>query len=497
MGLSRARFAWSSEAQRSDDVARQTATRAIPCVCLADGEAGKGTRMTRLSRFGIPAFIVLWGALTASGAQVQEGAVEQGLTASTMSVYTPPTCVPGVPFSDITCTTGFDPWIEQFGRDGITAGCGGGNYCPGSTVTRDQMAVFIEKAMRGTANWPAHTVLVFHHQAAEAGSNGNSGTELMSMVAAIPSSGAEAPSATNPWLIKLGPGIYDLGSSFVILPRYTALEGAGRDITVITGAGLPGLGGTVNLGDHDKLSRLTVNNSGGDSDEIAVYLLSGAFNVGLEHAAITASNPSNASGAAVGLYADTNTSFSMVDCDVIVHDAFNNYGVEAYSSADVSRLDGVRVTAFNSNAGSSSAASYGFWGSGASPTIINSSFITNGGLNQFGVYAAGGGGPLDLRNSEIYSSGGAANIGVYVSVFATLQGDLIYSASDYGVATNGGGLNADISNCNITGTNWLDNGSGYTVTVSTSKLVGTTTGAGTTNCFGNSSGSAFFANTCP
>ena len=67
--------------------------------------------------------------------------------------YTPPACVPGVPFSDITCTTGFDTWIEQFGADGITAGCGGGKYCPGSPVTRDQMAVFVEKAMHGTAAW--------------------------------------------------------------------------------------------------------------------------------------------------------------------------------------------------------------------------------------------------------------------------------------------------------------------------------------------------------
>ncbi len=67
--------------------------------------------------------------------------------------YTPPACVPGVPFSDITCTTGFDPWIEQFGADGITAGCGGGKYCPSTPVTRDQMAVFVEKAMHGTAAW--------------------------------------------------------------------------------------------------------------------------------------------------------------------------------------------------------------------------------------------------------------------------------------------------------------------------------------------------------
>ena len=32
---------------------------------------------------------------------------------------------------------------EQLAREGITAGCGNGKYCPNVTVTRDQMAVFL------------------------------------------------------------------------------------------------------------------------------------------------------------------------------------------------------------------------------------------------------------------------------------------------------------------------------------------------------------------
>jgi hypothetical protein len=28
-------------------------------------------------------------------------------------------------------------------RNSVTAGCGGGNYCPGNPVTRGQMAVFL------------------------------------------------------------------------------------------------------------------------------------------------------------------------------------------------------------------------------------------------------------------------------------------------------------------------------------------------------------------
>ncbi len=66
--------------------------------------------------------------------------------------FGPPPCT-GQVFADVTCTTPFDPWIELYATDEITGGCGGGLYCPGNPVTRAQMAVFVEKAMRGTASW--------------------------------------------------------------------------------------------------------------------------------------------------------------------------------------------------------------------------------------------------------------------------------------------------------------------------------------------------------
>jgi hypothetical protein len=34
-------------------------------------------------------------------------------------------------------------WIEQLANEGITGGCGNGNYCPDTSVTRAQMAVFL------------------------------------------------------------------------------------------------------------------------------------------------------------------------------------------------------------------------------------------------------------------------------------------------------------------------------------------------------------------
>ncbi len=59
--------------------------------------------------------------------------------------YDPPDCT-GL-FLDVECTpgTGFADWIEQLSIEGITTGCGNGNYCPGSPVLRQQMAVFLLK----------------------------------------------------------------------------------------------------------------------------------------------------------------------------------------------------------------------------------------------------------------------------------------------------------------------------------------------------------------
>jgi len=45
-------------------------------------------------------------------------------------------------------------FIESLAASGITGGCGGGNYCPESTVNRAQMAVFLERGMRGGAYTP-------------------------------------------------------------------------------------------------------------------------------------------------------------------------------------------------------------------------------------------------------------------------------------------------------------------------------------------------------
>ncbi len=61
--------------------------------------------------------------------------------------YTPPPLdYTGSGFADVPATNIFAPWIKQLAAEGITSGCGNGNYCPNNPVTRAQMAVFLVSA---------------------------------------------------------------------------------------------------------------------------------------------------------------------------------------------------------------------------------------------------------------------------------------------------------------------------------------------------------------
>jgi hypothetical protein len=67
--------------------------------------------------------------------------------------YVPPACTPGF-FGDVPCPSTYANWIQALANEGITGGCGGGNYCPTNAVRRDQMAVFLLKAEHGSAYVP-------------------------------------------------------------------------------------------------------------------------------------------------------------------------------------------------------------------------------------------------------------------------------------------------------------------------------------------------------
>ncbi|WP_456373468.1 S-layer homology domain-containing protein, partial [Thiolapillus sp.] len=76
--------------------------------------------------------------------------LERGMRGSD---YTPPPAT-GTVFADVPASYWAASWVEQLVADGVTSGCGGGNYCPDADITRAQMAIFLLRAKHGASYTP-------------------------------------------------------------------------------------------------------------------------------------------------------------------------------------------------------------------------------------------------------------------------------------------------------------------------------------------------------
>ncbi|MBK9206874.1 MAG: S-layer homology domain-containing protein [Anaerolineales bacterium] len=70
------------------------------------------------------------------------------------SSYTPPAVGGSTGFGDVAADYWAAAWIKQLAAEGITSGCGAGNYCPETIVTRAQMSIFLLKAKHGSSYSP-------------------------------------------------------------------------------------------------------------------------------------------------------------------------------------------------------------------------------------------------------------------------------------------------------------------------------------------------------
>jgi len=68
------------------------------------------------------------------------------------SAYNAPPAT-GTAFADVSATDFAANWIEQLASEGITGGCGNGDFCPNAPATRGQMAAFLTRVF--------HTPMLF------------------------------------------------------------------------------------------------------------------------------------------------------------------------------------------------------------------------------------------------------------------------------------------------------------------------------------------------
>jgi hypothetical protein len=75
--------------------------------------------------------------------------------------YLPAPCGATSTFVDVPVTSPYCRWVGELARRGVVGGCGGGNFCPTSPVTRAQMPIFVLKALDPTIDPPACSTAVF------------------------------------------------------------------------------------------------------------------------------------------------------------------------------------------------------------------------------------------------------------------------------------------------------------------------------------------------
>jgi hypothetical protein len=71
------------------------------------------------------------------------------------SSYYPPSVGSNTGFNDVPTSHWAAKWIKQLYAEGITTGCSSGNYCPESTVTHAEMAVFLLRSKHTSAYTPS------------------------------------------------------------------------------------------------------------------------------------------------------------------------------------------------------------------------------------------------------------------------------------------------------------------------------------------------------
>lgn len=241
-------------------------------------------------------------------------------------------------------------------------------------------------------------------------------------------------SASNPYLVVIGPGVYTITSTLYMKP-YVDIAGSGENVTKLTGAISTEYSNAssaiISGADNCALTSLTVENTGGSKFSIALY--SSSASTVIRHVTATASG---------GTY---------------------NYGVRNSGSSPT--MNNVTATA------SGETYNRGVYNStSSSPTMTNVTASASGGTDSCGVYNVSSSCPTMTNVTATASGGSSENYGVYNSSSSsplirrsTLEGE------DYGLYSNS--ATATVSQSTIkngastysTGTNTCvacDNGSG-------------------------------------
>jgi hypothetical protein len=338
-----------------------------------------------------------------------------------------------------------------------------------------------------------------------AGNPTSSGTALRNALAGISS-----PSSTNPWLLKIEPGIYDIGSTALPMRSWVDVEGSGIGVTIIRG--------TVDV---------TTSPSHGTVD--------GASNAELRLLTVEAIGTSTVPNVAAVFNDSAFPRFYRVK--LVAQDTHGGvvYGMRNYSSGP--RIEECEINASSTSAG---ATAYGVAFknnfSGARAVILRSQILASGVNTTYGVsmldrltlaelrdsridaisastnygifadqnFGWSGNEQLTIRNTEVSAAGGSSTYGVHFDTCTAsveVAGSKIWghvgSSNNYGIYHAGSG-SAVVQGSSIVGSTATVAMLGSAMISTTELNGGSASAAGWIGCAGVWDESAvFYSNTCP
>lgn len=343
-------------------------------------------------------------------------------------------------------------------------------------------------------------------------------------------------SASNPYLVWVAPGVY---TETVTMKEWVDIEGSGEGVTKITYSGNTSYEtGTVVGANNTELRFMTVENTGGELNAVAIYNSSvsprlihvtanasgGDFNIGVSNngsSPLMSNMTASASGDGhnEGVFNNAGSSSLMSNVTASASGGNLNYGVYNQGSSPTmsiviasasggSRNYGVytrdssaptisNVTASATGDGEN----YGVFNEESSPTMLNVTASTSGAGENYGVYNFRAS-PM-MSNVTASASGGISNYGLYNWQSWPTIHDSTLNGTQYGIYNDAysGSYNVIVNNSQISGaTNTIRNNSFFTNLVGASLLDGgaVNPNGGTVTCAGvYDENYTFYTNTCP
>jgi len=340
-----------------------------------------------------------------------------------------------------------------------------------------------------------------------------SGTALLNAMSGISDAGE-----TNPYLIIIEPGVYNIGTNSLQMKSYVDIQGSGENVTTITGTVNGQYSGVLVGADNMEVRFITIKNTNtgtytraiinsaaspmitnvtatalGGNDRICIYNLSASPT--MKNITTFASGGTTQN---VGIYNYSSSSPRMTNVIATVSGGASsqNAGIYNYSSSPT-------MTNVTATASGEAFASYGVFNSSCSSlTMTNITATASAGTSAYGVYNNSS--SPTMTNITATASAGTSAYGVYNSSSSPTMTNVTASASEATISCgvrDHGSSTCIIDHSVLSGqTAFYTTSSGETSYIGNTRLegVGGVSGSGKVKCAGVYDGDfTFYPNTCP